>query len=189
MPMCAWWRTLTLLYSCAHLKSGSLQSTYWRGGWEISCACASTEVLRSSCLCIKSKPIFSAPPTTCLSSQLQSVIHLLPAPFTDMWAGADTQGWLSSTQTLKNKLPTNCSWFTEACRIQFSLSACVCFTLRTVTISWWRFDIPLIQYLKKCDIICLQKIALPLLFPLCQSHYFPVSQVPRSIMPYQSWWL
>lgn len=28
---------------------------------------------------------------TCLSSQLQSVIHLLPAPFTDTWVGADTQ--------------------------------------------------------------------------------------------------
>lgn len=45
---------------------------------------------RLPCLDIKSRPVYSAPPTTCLSSQLQSVIHLLPAPFTDTWVGAGT---------------------------------------------------------------------------------------------------
>lgn len=42
------------------------------------------KALRSSCLCIKSRPVYN-------TSQPQSVIHLLPAPFTDVWVGADTQ--------------------------------------------------------------------------------------------------
>lgn len=42
----------------------------------------------------------SAPPTTWLSSHLPSVTHLIPVPFTDTWAGADSQacvqfpGWI-----------------------------------------------------------------------------------------------
>lgn len=61
------------------------------------------EALRSACLCIKSRIIYSEPPTTCFSSQLLLVLHLLPAPFTDMWAGADTQGLLVNLYTHSHK--------------------------------------------------------------------------------------
>lgn len=73
----------------ADLNRASSLSTYWRN-YKIFWV-HPQKALRSSCFCIKSRPVYSAPPTTCLSSQLQSVIHLLPAPFTDTWVGADAQ--------------------------------------------------------------------------------------------------